>query len=330
MNEKIALIMNPGSRAMVISDKTINRLSGIGEVVVNDSSAGAEDVKKAIAGATIAITSWGNTGIDADILSACPDLKLVCHAAGSVKPIVTDALWEKGVRVVSSACPLGQGVAETALGFTISASKNFYNLNANIHNGGWEEGKSDIGDLFDLTVGVIGAGWAGGHYIKLLGNFNVDILLYDPFVSEEKAASMGCRKTELEELLASSDIVSVHVPSIPSTYHMLNRDTIGLMKDSAVLINTARGSIIDESALYEHMKAGKLKYACLDVTDPEPPAADNPLRSLPNCIMTPHLAGLANNGLKRIGAFVCDEIERFLRGEPLVAEVTKDMLSRMA
>ena len=96
MNEKIALIMNPGSRAMVISDKTINRLSGIGEVVVNDSSAGAEDVKKAIAGATIAITSWGNTGIDADILSACPDLKLVCHAAGSVKPIVTDALWEKG------------------------------------------------------------------------------------------------------------------------------------------------------------------------------------------------------------------------------------------
>ena len=105
--------------------------------------------------------------------------------------IVTDELWKKGVRVVSSACPLGHGVAETALGFTISASKNFYNLNANIHNGGWEEGKSDIGDLFDLTVGVISAGWAGAHYIELLQSFNVDVLLYDPFVSDERAAALG-------------------------------------------------------------------------------------------------------------------------------------------
>ena len=221
-------------------------------------------------------------------------------------------------------------MAETALGFTISASKNFYNLNASLHNGGWEEGKDAIGDLFDLTVGVISAGWAGAHYIELLQNFNVDVLLYDPFVSDERAAALGCKKASLEELLRASDIVSIHAPSIPETYHMFNEETIGMMKDDAVLINTARGSLIDEQALYAHMKAGKLKYACLDVTDPEPPAADNPLRTLPNCIMTPHLAGLANNGLKRIGAFVCDEIERFLKGEKLVAEVTEDMLARMA
>lgn len=107
---------------------------------------------------------------------------------------MTDALWKKGVRVVSSACPLGHGVAETALGFTISASKNFYNLNASLHNGGWEEGKDAIGDLFDLTVGVISAGWAGAHYIELLQNFNVDVLLYDPFVSDERAAALGCKR----------------------------------------------------------------------------------------------------------------------------------------
>lgn len=192
--EKIALIMTGGSRNMVISDKTVARLKTLGEVVINEGSTGKEDVIKAISGATVAITSWGNTGIDAEILAACPDLKLVCHAAGSVKPIVTDALWKKGVRVVSSACPLGHGVAETALGFTISASKNFYNLNASLHNGGWEEGKDAIGDLFDLTVGVISAGWAGAHYIELLQNFNVDVLLYDPFVSDERAAALGCQK----------------------------------------------------------------------------------------------------------------------------------------
>ena len=332
--EKIALIMNGGSRNMVISDKTVARLKTLGEVVINEGSTGKEDVIKAISGATVAITSWGNTGIDAEILAACPDLKLVCHAAGSVKPIVTDALWKKGVRVVSSACPLGHGVAETALGFTISASKNFYNLNASLHNGGWEEGKDAIGDLFDLTVGVISAGLGGRALHRAFAEFAKDIRLpcccYDPFVSDERAAALGCKKASLEELLRASDIVSIHAPSIPETYHMFNEETIGMMKDDAVLINTARGSLIDEQALYAHMKAGKLKYACLDVTDPEPPAADNPLRTLPNCIMTPHLAGLANNGLKRIGAFVCDEIERFLKGEKLVAEVTEDMLARMA
>ena len=97
-----------------------------------------------------------------------------------------------------------------------------------------------------------------------------------------------------------------------------------------MLINIARGSIVDEEALYEHMKAGNLKYACLDVYDPEPPAADHPLRSLPNVIMTPHPAGLANNGLKKVGQHACDEIERFLQGQPLLAEVTQDMLARMA
>ena len=111
---------------------------------------------------------------------------------------------------------------------------------------------------------------------------------------------------------------------------MINRETLSKMKKDAVLINTARGSIVDEEALYEHMKAGNLKYACLDVYDPEPPAADHPLRSLPNVIMTPHLAGLANNGLKKVGQHACDEIERFLRGQPLLAEVTQDMLARMA
>lgn len=111
---------------------------------------------------------------------------------------------------------------------------------------------------------------------------------------------------------------------------MLNAHTLPLMKRDAVLINTARGSIIDEDALYQHMKAGNLKYACLDVTDPEPPAKDHPLRSLPNVILTPHLAGLVNNGKRRIGMHVLQEIQRFLAGEPMECEVTSDILDRLA
>lgn len=324
--EKICLIMSPGTREMVINERAINRLRSLGEVYISNGEPQDESIK----GATIAITSWGNTAIDEKSLAAAPDLKLVCHAAGSVKPIVSDALWAKGVRVTSSNAPLGMGVAETALGFTISASKNFYNLNTNIKNGGWEEGKQDIRELFELTVGVVGFGWAGKHYAELMRNFLVDVVVYDPNIDESKIAAVGARKVELDELLRISDIISIHAPSIPETYHMFNADTLKLMKKDAVLINTARGTLIDESALVEHMRAGNLKYACLDVTDPEPPAADSPLRSVPNIIMTPHLAGLAQNGLRRIGSHVVDEIEKFLKGEPMLAEITQDMLAKMA
>ena len=103
-----------------------------------------------------------------------------------------------------------------------------------------------------------------------------------------------------------------------------------MMKKDAVLINTARGSIVDEEALYEHMKAGNLKYACLDVYDPEPILPENPLRTLPNVIMTPHIAGLATNGKLRIGAHVAEEIERYLKGEKMLCEVTKEMLATIA
>ena len=328
--EKIVLLMDPGTRAMVINEKTIRRMERIGEVVLNEGSTEPEHVKELLRGATIAVTSWGNRPLDEELLSVCPDLTFLMHAAGSVKPVVSDALWARGIRVSSSAPMLSMGVSETALGFTIAASKNFFALNDNLHRGGWAEGKENIRELYDLTVGVIGGGWAGRHYIELLKPFQVDVLLYDPFIDEAKAEAMGAKKAELDEVLEQSDILSIHAPSIPETHHMINRETLSKMKKDAVLINTARGSIVDEEALYEHMKAGNLKYACLDVYDPEPPAADHPLRSLPNVIMTPHLAGLANNGLKKVGQHACDEIERFLRGQPLLAEVTQDMLARMA
>ncbi len=327
--EKIALIMGESARNLVIGQRSLDRLAGIGEVVLGTGS-DRDSVKKAISGATIAVTTWGNTPLDADILSVCPDLKLVCHAAGSVKPIVCDDMWDRGIRVTASAAMLSMGVSETALGFTIAASKNFFALNENLHRGGWAEGKENIRELYELIVGVVGGGWAGRHYIELMKAFDVDILLYDPFVTEEKCAEMGCRKAEFRELLEKSDIISIHAPSIPETYHMFSADTLPLMKKDAVLINTARGSIIDEKALYDHMSAGNLKYACLDVYDPEPPAVDSPLRTLPNVIMTPHLAGLASNGLKKIGQHVCEEIERFLAGKEMMCEVTRDMLARTA
>lgn len=327
---KICLIQNSASVDRIFSERSLKKLRSMGEVVINDGDASVESVKKAIKGADVAITSWGNTTLTKEILDECPDLKLVVHAAGTVKPIVSDELWERGIRVTGSPKPLGQGVAETALGLTITACKNIYNLNTSLHEGNWAQGKENVRELYELTVGVVSSGWVGRHYIKLLQNFDVDVLLYDPYVTEEKCAQMGCTKVDFETLLKQSDIISIHAPSIPATNHMFNAETLKLMKKDAVLINTARGSIVDEKALYEHMKAGNLRYACIDVFDPEPPAVDNPLRTLPNAVLTPHLAGLANNGQRRIGMHAAEEIERFINGEKMECEVTKDMLATMA
>lgn len=328
---KIAVLMDAPLRTTLLSDKTIGRLAQWGDVAVNTTdSADKETIKQVIAGADIAITSWGVPTLDAEILDCAPNLRMVAHAAGSVKGIVSDELYARGIRVISSARILSYGVSETALGLTICACKNVFGFNQSIHQGGWVEDYSVITELFDITVGVVGCGFAGAHYIELLQAFGVNVLAYDPLLDETAIAAMGATKVELPELLAQSDVVSLYAPALDSTQHMICAETLAQMKDNAILINTARGSLVDEAALVEALQSGKLKYACLDVTDPEPPAADSPLRSIPNCIMTPHLAGLANNGKLKIGAHVADEIERFLAGDALVSEITQAMLATIA
>ena len=312
---KIAVLMDAPLRATLLSEKTMARLAEWGEVAVNETDkAEKETVKQIIAGADIAITSWGVPQLDKEILDCAPNLRFVAHAAGSVKGIVSDELYARGIRVVSSARILSYGVSETALGLTICACKNVFAFNEEIRNGGWVEDYSVITELFDITVGVVGCGFAGSHYIELLQAFGVNVLAYDPLLDEAAIAAMGAKKADLDTLLAESDVVSLHAPALDSTRHMINGRALSLMKDRAILINTARGALVDEEALAQALRGGKLKYACLDVTDPEPPAADSPLRGIPNCIMTPHLAGLANNGKLKIGAHVADEIGRFLTG----------------
>ena len=190
---KIALLMNPDTRNMVFNEKLLKRLSNSGEVVINEGGTDFESVSKVIKDADAVVTSWGNNPIDEKHLELCPNLKILLHAAGSVKPVVSDELWDKGVRVTASANVLSMGVSETALGFTIAASKNFFAHNENIHNGGWAEGKENIRELYDLTIGVVGGGWAGRPYIELMQAFDVDILLYDPFLTEERAKEMCVR-----------------------------------------------------------------------------------------------------------------------------------------
>lgn len=192
---KIAVLMDAPLRATLLSEKTMARLAEWGEVAVNETDkAEKETVKQIIAGADIAITSWGVPQLDKEILDCAPNLRFVAHAAGSVKGIVSDELYARGIRVVSSARILSYGVSETALGLTICACKNVFAFNEEIRNGGWVEDYSVITELFDITVGVVGCGFAGSHYIELLQAFGVNVLAYDPLLDEAAIAAMGAKK----------------------------------------------------------------------------------------------------------------------------------------
>lgn len=301
----------------------------MGEISWNDTDGNdPETLKRVIRNADVAVTSWGTPKLTADILDQAPNLKLILHAAGSVKPFVTDEIFRRGIRVISSAQVLSRGVSETALGFTLSAAKNFYELNAMTHAGSWATPR--VMELFDVTVGIIGFGFAGRHYAELMQSFDVEIIASDPGVSAVEMAKVGVTKVEMEEVFRRSDILSIHAPELPSTYHIVNAESLGAMKDGAILINTARGSLVDEAALAQALISGKLKYACIDVTDPEPPLENSPLRKLSNCILTPHIAGQANNGLRRIGLHCFRQMENALAGRAVEGEISQESLSTIA
>ena len=327
------IVMLPGTDMVnkLFSKDSLQKLSALGEFIVNSESASLDlsKTKALIKNANVIISSWGSPKFDKELLDEAPNLELLLHAAGSIKGMVTPEFWEGGIRVSNSAEPLGKGVAETALGFTIASLKNMWSISDNIKSGDWSKGRDKVRELYNVTVGVIGAGCAGRHYIRLLNNFDVDILLYDPMVSIDKAKSMGAQKVELKDLLKAADVISIHAPSIPQTNKMFNKETLSIMKDDAILINTARGTIIDEQDLLVELYKGRL-FVCLDVTDPEPPSIDHPFRNLPNVILTSHIAGAVNNGQKRIGNFITEEFERYLLGKKLVGEIHKDELSVLA
>lgn len=328
---RIALLADNNVASHIFQAKHMEQLRNLGTVVVNTDAVypSKERVIELLQGVEIAITSWGCPSIDEEVLKHTPDLKLVMHAAGTVKGVVSQELIDRGIRVSSANDPLGVGVAETALGLTIAAVKRMWPLSYNTRNGGWEEDKAQIREMYELKIGVVSAGRAGRHYIRLLQGFDVEVLLYDPIISAEEARELGAVKVELEQLLVESDVISIHAPSIPQTHHMFNAQAFSLMKDDAILINTARGSLINEEELAIELAKGRFT-ACIDVTDPEPPVADHPFRKLDNVILIPHIAGAVNNGKHRLAQYSVDEIRRYLNKEPLLGEVNLKSLHVIA
>ncbi|MCX5600657.1 hydroxyacid dehydrogenase [Streptomyces phaeochromogenes] len=311
-------------------------LARLGNAVEIDPTLTAENftdprVREALADTEILITGWGCPHIDEAVLAAAPRLRAILHAAGSVKGLTSPAVWERGITVSSAAGANALPVAEYTLAMILLAGKDLFAQRDRLRAQRafpYGEIMPGIGN-FGRRVGVVGASRIGRRLIELLRPFDLRVTLADPYVDATEAAALGVPLLPLDDLLATSDIVTVHAPQTPETHHLIGSRELALMPTGSVLVNTARGALLDHDALVEELRANRLS-AILDVTDPEPLPADSPLFDLPNAFITPHLAGSQGNEVARLGLAVTEEAERLLSGRELAHAIDHAVLERTA
>lgn len=305
-------------------------LAAFADVIHHESEnpATKKDLFALLPNADACITSWEVAALDADVLAAAPRLRAMAHMGGSVKRFVTDAVWARGIHVTAASPALAYDVAETTVGLMIVGCKRIVQLGQGVSAGGWRESKwFPSRELHSSVVGIIGASNVGRHVIELLKPFRARVLVFDPFLSDADAAALGVTQTTLSDLCRNSDVISIHAPDKPDTRRMLGSAQFALMKDDAVIINTARGTLIDEPEFIAELAKGRF-FAFLDVTDPEPPAADSQLRKLSNVIVTPHIAGCIDD-CSRMGEMAVEELRRFFAGEPAIYQIAPEMFARI-
>lgn len=258
---------------------------------------------------------------------------MIAHAAGTVKGLIDEDIFRAGIAVSHAAEANAVPVAEFTLAAILFAGKQVFRFRDTYvadrnRDRTHPMQRLTIGN-YGRTVGIIGASRIGRRVIELLKPFNFKIILFDPTLSASECAAIGVEKADLDTLMRSADIVSLHAPSLPSTQHMIDAQGLALMKDGATLINTARGAIIDEAALLATLSTGRID-AIIDVTDPEIPEPASAFYDLPNVFLTPHIAGAVGLERTRLGEMAVDEIERYLTGQPLEYAITLADLDTIA
>jgi phosphoglycerate dehydrogenase-like enzyme len=280
----------------------------------------------------VLVTGWGCPPLDATVLANAPELRAVVHTGGSVRGHVTEECWARGIEVTSAAAANALPVAEYALAMILLSGKKVLerarDYRRSRRHEDWLAVPPNVGN-FDRTVGIVSASMIGRRVIELLWQHSFRILLHDPFVTTSEAAALGAELVGLDDLFARSDVVSLHTPLLPSTRGLISRAQLAAMRPDTVLINTARGAIVDQDALAEATAAGRIR-AVLDVTEPEVLPADHPLWQHDNVLITPHLAGSEGNEWRRLADTAVAEVARWAAGRGFAHPVPRERLGRIA
>ena len=261
------------------------------------------------------IIMLANQPLSAEIINGCPKLKMLSVAFTGVDHVALDACRARNILVCNAAGYSTNAVAELTFGLAISVIRNIVPCDARCRRAGTKDGLVGF-ELFGKTFGVVGTGAIGARVAKIAAAFGCRVLAYSRTAKQE-LVDAGVQYVSLDELLAQSDFVSLHVPLMDATRGLINAEAIAKMKQGAVLLNTARGPVVDSEALAEALNAGKLAGAGIDVFEGEPPIAENhPLCSAKNTVLTPHVAFASLEALETRADIVFANIEKWLNGAP--------------
>ena len=279
-------------------------------------------------------STWGMPALkEEELESILPNLKCVFYAAGSVQGFARPFL-NRGIKVISAWAANAVPVAEYSTAQIILANKGFFGLSRLLSHKNLNEAhktKHSYPGNFKEKIGLLGCGMIGSHVAELLQQYALEVLVFDPFISDEKAERLKVKKCSLEEIFSTCSVISNHLASNKETKGMLRYEHFSLMRPYSTFINTGRGAQVIEADLVRVLKERPDVSALLDVTDPEPSPLDHPFYDLPNCFLTPHIAGnIIANEQARMAEYMLNEYKCFMAGEPCKYEVTKEMLLTMA
>ncbi|HXY66310.1 MAG TPA: phosphoglycerate dehydrogenase [Mycobacterium sp.] len=254
------------------------------------------------------------TTVDAEVLAAAPKLKIVARAGVGLDNVDVESATERGVLVVNAPTSNIHSAAEHALALLLSAARQIPAADASLREHAWKRSSFSGTEIFGKTVGVVGLGRIGQLVAQRLAAFETHIVAYDPYVSPARAAQLGIELLPLDELLARADFISVHLPKTPETAGLIDKDALAKTKPGVVIVNAARGGLVDEAALADAVTSGHVRAAGIDVFSKEP-CTDSPLFGLPQVVVTPHLGASTEEAQDRAGIDVAGSVKLALAGE---------------
>lgn len=259
--------------------------------------------------------------VDTTLMDAAPRLKVISNLAVGYDNIDITEATKRGIQVGNTPGVLTETTADIAFALLMAAARRVVEADRHVRKGQWKTWGPMIllgQDIHHATLGIIGLGRIGIEIAKRARGFNMNVLYHDVVRNEEGERQLGVKYiSELNELLSTSDFISVHVPLLPGTHHLIGASEFALMKPTAIFINTSRGPVVDQKALYEALGSGKIFAAGIDVTEVEPISTDDPLLTLGNVVITPHIASASVHTRKNMAMMAAENLLAGLRGEVL-------------
>ncbi|MGI6082385.1 MAG: hydroxyacid dehydrogenase [Limnochordia bacterium] len=279
--------------------------------------------------AEILLTGWGSPMLPVD-LAQRGKLKYICHVTGGVRSVIPRELFEQGVLVTNWGSSISRTIAEASLMMILACLRRVRPIQEELHNrGNYRRGVPWPDSLFERRVGLLGFGAIARDLVSLLKPFNVTIKAFDPYVSEECFTALGVERVEqVRTLFETCDVISLHAGRTEETTGMVNKEMLRLLPDDGVLVNTARGALINEDDLLDELRAGRL-WVALDVYEREPLPVDSPFRGIERLLLFPHQAGPTIDRYVDMGRMAVDNIRRYLGNEPVLAQVTVEKYDTM-